>query len=66
MGAVSDDHLKIARGIFSRALILAAKHPELYGFYAEMDTYWASLRSVVHPPEMLLVLWLVDPYRCEW
>ena len=57
---------KNAMNATSRALVLAAKNPELFGYWAEMDTYWASLRSVIHPPEKRLQLWLIDPYRCAW
>lgn len=49
-----------------RALVLLAQHPEAGFARAGMDTYWASVRSVVSPPESLQVLWLVDPRRCAW
>ena len=50
----------------SRALVLVARHPEAVYASAEMNTFWASVRSVVSPPESLRVLWLVDPRRCWW
>lgn len=50
----------------TRALVLAAQHPESFTLRAGMDTYWASVRSVVSPPESFKALWLVDPYRCVW
>ena len=49
-----------------RALVVAARHPQAAYFRAAMYTYWASLRSVVSPPELLRPVWLVDPYRCRW
>ncbi|CAB1101889.1 unnamed protein product [Ectocarpus sp. CCAP 1310/34] len=50
----------------SKALVLAAQQYKVAFAQAEMDTYWASVRSVVSPPEKLQALWLVDPRRCVW
>lgn len=50
----------------ARALVLAAQQHKVAFAEAEMDTYWASVRSVVSPPEKLQALWLVDPRRCVW
>eukprot|EP00752_Nemacystus_decipiens_P014776 g13155.t1 len=50
----------------TKALVLVAQHPEAVFMYAEMNTFWGSVRSVVSPPENLRALWLVDPHRCWW
>ncbi|CAM9672059.1 unnamed protein product [Ectocarpus sp. 6 AP-2014] len=50
----------------AKALALAAQQHKVVLAQAEMDTYWASVRSVVSPPEKLQALWLVDPRRCVW
>ncbi|CBJ29237.1 conserved unknown protein [Ectocarpus siliculosus] len=49
----------------AKALVLAAKHPEARCSVAEVDIYWASVRSLVVPANMHMV-WLKDPHRCEW
>ncbi|CAM9753558.1 unnamed protein product [Scytosiphon promiscuus] len=50
----------------AKALVHIAQHPKVALSHAGMNTYWASVRSVVSPPEKLLALWLVDPRRCFW
>ncbi|CAM9226878.1 unnamed protein product, partial [Pylaiella littoralis] len=50
----------------AKALVLVAQHPTAAFLSAGMDTYWASVRSVVYPPERLHALWLVDHHRCVW
>lgn len=49
-----------------RALVIVARHPNAMIARAEIDTYWASLRSAAFPSEMLNAVWLVDPRRCIW
>ena len=49
------------------ALNTVARHAELPLFAAaKMWTYWKTLRTVVHPPEELNILWLVDPAACQF
>lgn len=33
---------------------------------AKMWTYWKSLRVLIYPPEDLNILWLVDPWQCDF
>jgi len=47
-----------------RMLIVASQNPVVPYFMAEMTTYWKSIHMMIDPPESLLVLWLVDFYRC--
>ncbi|CAN0234083.1 unnamed protein product, partial [Ectocarpus sp. 13 AM-2016] len=49
----------------AKALVLAAQHPEATCSVAEVDIYWANVRSLVVPANMHMV-WLKDPHRCEW
>ncbi|CAM9370803.1 unnamed protein product, partial [Choristocarpus tenellus] len=50
----------------AKALILASKYPSTPYIQATMSTYWASIRTIVTPPEPLRILWLMDPHRCKW
>ncbi|CAM9451065.1 unnamed protein product, partial [Ectocarpus sp. 4 AP-2014] len=49
----------------AKALVLASQHPEARCSVAEVDIYWASVRSLAVPANMHMV-WLKDPHRCEW
>lgn len=49
-----------------RALVRVARNPDVMVARAEIDTYWASLRSAAFPSELLNAVWLVDPRRCSW
>lgn len=46
--------------------MVIAQHPETMVSRVLVDSYWASVRSVVFPPEERDVVWLVDPYHCVW
>ncbi|CAM9423268.1 unnamed protein product, partial [Ectocarpus sp. 12 AP-2014] len=50
----------------AKALVVIAQHPETMVSRVLVDSYWASVRSVVFPPEERDVVWLVDPYHCVW
>jgi hypothetical protein len=48
------------------ALNLVARQPGAPFAAAKMWTYWKSLRTVIHPPEELNILWLVSPSACNF
>ncbi|CAM9672191.1 unnamed protein product, partial [Ectocarpus sp. 6 AP-2014] len=50
----------------AKALVVIAQHPETMVSRVLVDSYWASVRSVVFPSEERDVAWLVDPYHCVW
>eukprot|EP00752_Nemacystus_decipiens_P004611 g4210.t1 len=50
----------------ARALDLAADHPEARHLRAQVNPYWANVRSAAFPLEVLDAVWLIDPHHCIW